>query len=152
MVTWEGKPKHWNWPSGHLFKDIIRSSELDLTLSSARLLICYKSNYTRCRKAPSVRAPWAHSFIQRQGFSHRAPWPCLGDRHAASTWLTTHFLSDLTEGKTQLWQPANALPAPHRIAPQSGFLGGAGEHSMQTACHGDTNAGSWLLLLSTSHL
>lgn len=37
MITWEGKPKDQKLPSGHLLKDIIRSSELDLILPSQTL-------------------------------------------------------------------------------------------------------------------
>lgn len=37
MGTWEEKPRDQKLPSGHLLEDIIRSSELDLTLPSQTL-------------------------------------------------------------------------------------------------------------------
>lgn len=138
MITWDGKPKTQNLPSGHLFKDMIRSSELDLILPSARLWICYISNYAYSIKL--LLSVFIHLFKQRQALrtglngkakSHFSPYQgqtfCLH--------VTYHTLPLRPDQRGRLIvTSAHALPAtpppPYPAAThQKGFLGGAGEHS-----------------------
>lgn len=157
MITWDGKPKTRNLPSGHLFKDTIRSSELDLILPSARLWICCISNYAYSIKLFSVLI---HLFKQRQALrtglkgkpkSRFSPYQgqtfCLR--------VTYHTLPLRPDQRGRLIvTSAHALPAtppsPHPAASHlKGFLGGAGEHSKLKS---PTWTGCCLLALHPFHI
>lgn len=73
-----GEAKNQNSPSGHLLKAIIRSSESDLILPSARLRSCHKSNCMYCNKASPLCAPLSSPMYgNRDRASHAGQAFCL---------------------------------------------------------------------------
>lgn len=152
MITWEEKPKDQKLPSGHLLKDIIRSSELDLILPSQTLYplhirlwpLQWSSSlclfiYLNRRKASSTGMkgkPKSHLSLSGTDILP----PCDLPHISPQTWPEGKTHCDISTHPSCLASPTPPHQGPSEKLPREGLV----NIKIKRSCMG-TKAGSWFL-------